>query len=171
MIFMIDEVMIENYIIRFRSDQKKFSFAVWIFKVATAVLSIYRFPYVWNSSSVITEMPCYLYLSFLLPAQSVQASVAVESLAWDEKDLSDFDDVDGPSEEPFADEDRQGRGEWDVYCWGFLSVKLAPGKFKWNFWSVIFKLTLVTDGWVISCEIPSAECLWFLLMMSPHWFR
>ena len=31
---------------------------------------------------------------------------------------------------------------------------LAPGRFKWNFGLVIFKLTLVTDGWVISCEIP-----------------
>ena len=31
---------------------------------------------------------------------------------------------------------------------------LAPGRFKWNFGSVIFKLTLMTAGWVISCEIP-----------------
>ena len=167
---MIDEIMIQNYL--------------WIASGVTQKNSCLQCEYLkWQLQSFpftnfhihlklfITEMPCYLYLSFLLPAQSVQASVAVESLAWDEKDLSDFDDVDGPSEEPFADEDRQGRGEWDVYCWGFLSVKLAPGKFKWNFGSVIFKLTLVTDGWVISCEIPSAECLWFLLMMSPHWFR
>ena len=31
---------------------------------------------------------------------------------------------------------------------------LAPGRFKWNFGQVILKLTLVTDGWVISCEMP-----------------
>ena len=31
---------------------------------------------------------------------------------------------------------------------------LAPGRFKWNFGYIIFKLALVTDGWVISCEIP-----------------
>ena len=31
---------------------------------------------------------------------------------------------------------------------------LAPGGFKWNFGWVIFKLKLVTDGWVISCDIP-----------------
>ena len=30
---------------------------------------------------------------------------------------------------------------------------LAPGKFKWNFRYVIFKLILVIDGWGISCEI------------------
>ena len=30
---------------------------------------------------------------------------------------------------------------------------LDPGRFKLNFGWVIFKLTLVTDGWVISCEI------------------
>ena len=31
---------------------------------------------------------------------------------------------------------------------------LSPGRIKWNFRGVIFKLTLVTVGWVISCEIP-----------------
>ena len=30
---------------------------------------------------------------------------------------------------------------------------LAPGKFDWNFRSVIFKQNLVIDGWGISCEI------------------
>ena len=30
---------------------------------------------------------------------------------------------------------------------------LAPGRFKFNFWSVIFKLTLMNGGWDISYEI------------------
>ena len=30
---------------------------------------------------------------------------------------------------------------------------LAPGKFKWNFWYVIFKRILEIEGWGISCEI------------------
>ena len=30
---------------------------------------------------------------------------------------------------------------------------LAPGKFEWNFIHVIFKQTLVIDGWGISCKI------------------
>ena len=30
---------------------------------------------------------------------------------------------------------------------------LAPGKFEWNFRHVIFKQSLVIDGWCISCEI------------------
>ena len=30
---------------------------------------------------------------------------------------------------------------------------LAPGRFEWNFWHVIFKQILVIDGWGISCEI------------------
>ena len=30
---------------------------------------------------------------------------------------------------------------------------LAPGKFEWNFRSLIFKIISVTDGWGISCEI------------------
>ena len=30
---------------------------------------------------------------------------------------------------------------------------LAPGKFAWNFRTVIFKQILVIDGWGISCEI------------------
>ena len=28
---------------------------------------------------------------------------------------------------------------------------LVPGRFWWNFWEVIFMLTLVIDGWGISC--------------------
>ena len=30
---------------------------------------------------------------------------------------------------------------------------LAPGRFEWHFRRVIFKLILVIDGWIISCEI------------------
>ena len=40
---------------------------------------------------------------------------------------------------------------------------MAPGRCKWNFGWVIFKLTLVTDGWVISCEIPLS---WMSLNLS-----
>ena len=40
---------------------------------------------------------------------------------------------------------------------------LAPERFKWNFWEVIFKLILVIDGWYISCEI---EPRWVLLDLT-----
>ena len=30
---------------------------------------------------------------------------------------------------------------------------LIPGRFKWNFWYMHFKLTLVIDGWGIYCKI------------------
>ena len=35
-----------------------------------------------------------------------------------------------------------------------IFYSLAPGRFQGNFGWEIFKLNLVTDGWVISCEIP-----------------
>ena len=38
--------------------------------------------------------------------------------------------------------------------WMIRFNSLAPGRFKWNFGWVIFKLALMTDGWVISCKIP-----------------
>ena len=37
-----------------------------------------------------------------------------------------------------------------------------------KFWISNFQANLI-DGWVISCEILSAECLWTLLMISQHW--
>ena len=30
---------------------------------------------------------------------------------------------------------------------------LAPGKLEWNFWSFIFQIISVIDGWGISCEL------------------
>ena len=47
------------------------------------------------------------------------------------------------------------------YCWTQIN-SLAPGRFKWNFGLAIFKLTLVTDGWVISCEIPLSRMSLYL---------
>ena len=46
-----------------------------------------------------------------------------------------------------------------MLCYSHISREqwvnsLAPGRFKWNFGWLIVKLTLVTDGWVISCGIP-----------------
>ena len=37
--------------------------------------------------------------------------------------------------------------------WHWAVNSLAPGKFEWNFKSVIFKQILVIDGWGISCKI------------------
>ena len=30
---------------------------------------------------------------------------------------------------------------------------MAPGKFEWNFWYLIFQIFSVIDGWGISCEL------------------
>ena len=38
-------------------------------------------------------------------------------------------------------------------CYSSYINSLAPGKFEWNFWHVIFKRIIVIAGWGISCEI------------------
>ena len=40
-----------------------------------------------------------------------------------------------------------------IHSWITSFNSLAPGKFEWNIWSLIFQITSVTDGWGISCEL------------------
>ena len=45
--------------------------------------------------------------------------------------------------------------EYEAYEKSIIFINsLAPGKFKWNFRQVIFKMNSVIDGWGISCEFP-----------------
>ena len=52
--------------------------------------------------------------------------------------------------------------EGDYYL--FIN-SLAPGWFDWNFRHVIFKQSLVIDGWCISCEI---ALIWMSLDFTDH---
>ena len=40
-----------------------------------------------------------------------------------------------------------------IFFWPVCINLLAPGKFEWNFWSLIFQIISVIDGWGIFCEL------------------
>ena len=48
---------------------------------------------------------------------------------------------------------------------------LAPGRFQWNFRSLIFKQISVINNWGTLVKLPSGDCQWTSLMNSQHWFR
>ena len=49
---------------------------------------------------------------------------------------------------------------------------LASGKFEWNFRYLIFQIiSVIDDGWGISCELALDECHSTLLMISQHWHQ
>ena len=43
--------------------------------------------------------------------------------------------------------------DWPPVLYCKFGYSLAPWKFEWNFWHLIFQIISVNDGWGISCEL------------------